>query len=80
LYRYNELNRVLCEKLEEKMKATSVEGTIQKLFEGHTVNFINCVDVEYKSTRKEAYLDLQLDVKGCKVRLYSCCMQSTHSA
>ena len=61
-----ELNRVLCEKLEEKMKGTSVEGTIAKLFEGHTVNYINCVDVEYKSERKEAYLDLQLDVKGCK--------------
>lgn len=61
-----ELNRVLCEKLEEKMKGTSVEGTIQKLFEGHTVNYINCINVDYKSTRKEAYLDLQLDVKGCK--------------
>jgi len=61
-----ELNRVLCEKLEEKMKSTTVEGTIQKLFEGHMVNYINCLDVEYKSTRKEAYLDLQLDVKGCK--------------
>ena len=55
-----------CEKLEEKMKGTSVEGTIQKLFEGHTVNYINCINVDYKSTRKEAYLDLQLDVKGCK--------------
>ena len=44
-----ELNRVLCEKLEEKMKGTSVEGTIAKLFEGHTVNYINCRDVEYKS-------------------------------
>uniref|UniRef100_A0A1S4CWW6 Ubiquitin carboxyl-terminal hydrolase 12 n=2 Tax=Nicotiana TaxID=4085 RepID=A0A1S4CWW6_TOBAC len=27
-----ELNRVLCEKLEDKMKGTVVEGTIQKLF------------------------------------------------
>ena len=60
-----ELNRVLCEKLEEKMKATSVEGTIQKLFQGHVVNYINCVDVDYKSTRKEEFLDLQLNVKGC---------------
>ena len=57
---------MLCEKLEEKMKSTTVEGTIQKLFEGHTVNYINCINVDYKSTRKEAYLDLQLDVKGCK--------------
>ena len=60
-----ELNRVLCERLEEKMKGTSVEGTIDKLFQGHTVNYINCCDVQFKSERKEAFLDLQLDVKGC---------------
>ena len=61
-----ELNRVLQDKLEEQMKQTTVEGTIQKLFEGHTVNFIQCINVDYKSERKEAFLDLQLDVKGCK--------------
>eukprot|EP01018_Ginkgo_biloba_P034387 Gb_34568 [translate_table: standard] len=61
-----ELNRVLCEKLEDKMKGTVVEGTIQKLFEGHHMNYIECIDVDYKSTRKESFYDLQLDVKGCK--------------
>ena len=29
-----ELMRVLCDKLEEKMKGTAVDGTIKKLFEG----------------------------------------------
>ena len=61
-----ELNRVLQDKLEEQMKQTCVEGTIQKLFEGHTTNFIECINVDYKSERKEEFLDLQLDVKGCK--------------
>ncbi|KAL8129987.1 hypothetical protein V2J09_019142 [Rumex salicifolius] len=61
-----ELNRVLCEKLEEKMKATVVEGTIQQLFEGHHMNYIECINVDYKSTRKESFYDLQLDVKGCR--------------
>ncbi|KAH8931222.1 hypothetical protein BDL97_19G010400 [Sphagnum fallax] len=61
-----ELNRVLCEKLEDKMKATAVEGTIQQLFEGHHMNYIECINVDYKSTRKESFYDLQLDVKGCK--------------
>ncbi|CAI9095954.1 OLC1v1032001C1 [Oldenlandia corymbosa var. corymbosa] len=61
-----ELNRVLCEKLEEKMKGTVVEGTIQKLFCGHLMNYIECINVEFKSTRKESFYDLQLDVKGCK--------------
>ncbi|GLJ15872.1 hypothetical protein SUGI_0262060 [Cryptomeria japonica] len=61
-----ELNRVLSEKLEDKMKGTAVEGTIQQLFEGHHMNYIECIDVDYKSTRKESFYDLQLDVKGCR--------------
>ncbi|KAH7420842.1 hypothetical protein KP509_13G025300 [Ceratopteris richardii] len=61
-----ELNRVLCEKLEDKMKGTAVEGTIQQLFEGHHMSYVECVNVDYKSTRKESFYDLQLDVKGCK--------------
>ncbi|XP_009122272.2 ubiquitin carboxyl-terminal hydrolase 12 isoform X2 [Brassica rapa] len=61
-----ELNRVLSEKLEDKMKGTVVEGTIQQLFEGHHMNYIECINVDYKSTRKESFYDLQLDVKGCK--------------
>ncbi|CAI9095951.1 OLC1v1031998C1 [Oldenlandia corymbosa var. corymbosa] len=60
-----ELNRVLCEKLEDKMKGTVVEGTIQELFEGHQMNYFECVDINFKSTRKESFYDLQLDVKGC---------------
>ncbi|KAL5221469.1 hypothetical protein ABZP36_026182 [Zizania latifolia] len=60
-----ELNRVLCEKLEDKMKGTAVEGTIEKLFEGHHMNYIECINVEYKSSRKESFYDLALDVKGC---------------
>ncbi|XP_026399740.1 ubiquitin carboxyl-terminal hydrolase 13-like [Papaver somniferum] len=61
-----ELNRVLCEKLENKMKGTAVEGTIQHLFEGHHMNYIECINVDYKSTRKESFYDIQLDVKGCQ--------------
>mmetsp|Transcript_35695 Transcript_35695/g.79387 ORF Transcript_35695/g.79387 Transcript_35695/m.79387 type:complete len:1131 (+) Transcript_35695:131-3523(+) len=61
-----ELNRVLCEKLEEKMKGTRVEKVINELFEGHTTNYIECINVDYKSSRDESFMDLQLDVKGCK--------------
>lgn len=32
-----------------------VEGTIQQLFEGHHMNYIECIDVDYKSTRKESF-------------------------
>ncbi|RZC81915.1 hypothetical protein C5167_044494 [Papaver somniferum] len=61
-----ELNRVLCEKLQDKMKGTAVEGTIQHLFEGHHMNYVECINVDYKSTRKESFYDLQLDIKGCQ--------------
>ncbi|XP_022891827.1 ubiquitin carboxyl-terminal hydrolase 12-like [Olea europaea var. sylvestris] len=52
-----EFFRTLFEKLEEKMK---------KLFEGHHVDFIECINVNYKSTRRGLFYDLQLDVKGCR--------------
>lgn len=62
-----ELNRVLCEKLEDKMKGTGVEGTIAKLFEGTTHCFVRGVTQrDVNSTRTESFMDLQLDVKGCK--------------
>jgi hypothetical protein len=32
-----------------------VEGTIEQLFEGHHINYIECINVEYKSNRKESF-------------------------
>ncbi|XVE52392.1 hypothetical protein DITRI_Ditri02bG0118600 [Diplodiscus trichospermus] len=61
-----EFNRVLCENLEDKMKGTVVEGTIEQLFEGHQMSCVECINVDYKSTRKESFYDLRLAVKGCK--------------
>jgi len=61
-----ELNRVLVDKLEEKMRATSVEGTMAHLFRGKFTNYVRCVNVEDVSTRDEDFYDLQMPVKGCK--------------
>ena len=61
-----ELNRVLVEKLEEKMKGTSVEGTMEHLFRGKFTNYVSCIDVDDKSLRDEEFYDLQMPVKGCK--------------
>jgi ubiquitin carboxyl-terminal hydrolase 7 len=36
-------------------QGTAVEGTIQQLFEGHHMNYIECINVDYKSTRKESF-------------------------
>ncbi|KAI3914337.1 hypothetical protein MKW98_014944 [Papaver atlanticum] len=52
--------------VQEFNRGTVVEGTIQDLFEGHQMNYIDCINVDYKSTRKESFYDLQLDVKGCE--------------
>lgn len=61
-----ELYRILCDRLEEKMKNTNVDSTIKKLFEGKVRSFVRCVDVDFQSFRDESFYDLQLDVKGCK--------------
>lgn len=38
---------------------------INELFEGHTSNYLECVNIDYTSSRRESFMDLQLDVKGC---------------
>eukprot|EP00003_Mantamonas_plastica_P012326 TRINITY_DN2224_c0_g1_i30.p1 TRINITY_DN2224_c0_g1~~TRINITY_DN2224_c0_g1_i30.p1 ORF type:complete len:1001 (-),score=396.75 TRINITY_DN2224_c0_g1_i30:177-3179(-) len=60
-----ELNRVLCDNLEGKMKGTVVEGTVEKMFQGTLRNYISCLNVDYTSTRDEAFYDVSLNVKGC---------------
>uniref|UniRef100_K3WE28 Ubiquitin carboxyl-terminal hydrolase n=1 Tax=Globisporangium ultimum (strain ATCC 200006 / CBS 805.95 / DAOM BR144) TaxID=431595 RepID=K3WE28_GLOUD len=61
-----ELYRILCDRLEEKMKNTKVDSAIKRLFEGKVRSFVQCVNVEFQSFRDESFYDLQLDVKGCK--------------
>ncbi len=61
-----EFNRILCDRLDEVMKGTKVEGTINKLFQGYFQNYIECINIDFKSVRKEEFLDLQLVVKDCK--------------
>ncbi|TEB31291.1 ubiquitin carboxyl-terminal hydrolase 5 [Coprinellus micaceus] len=61
-----EFNRVLQDKLETKMKGTAAEGAIQKLFVGKMKSYIKCVNVDYESSRIEAFNDIQLNVKGMK--------------
>eukprot|EP00741_Cyanophora_paradoxa_P021387 tig00021350_g20646.t1 len=61
-----ELNRVLCDNLEEKMKGTAVDGMIGKLFEGKVLNYVQCINVDFRSQREESFYDLSLNVKGCK--------------
>ncbi len=60
-----ELARVLCDRLEDKMKGTGVEGTVKALFGGLTRPTTRCVNVNYQSSREEEFYDVQLTVTGC---------------
>jgi ubiquitin carboxyl-terminal hydrolase 7 len=59
-----ELNRILCDRLEEQMKGSPMDGSIKRLFEGEMENYIECIDVAYKSKRNETFYDIQLNIKG----------------
>ena len=48
------------------MKGTVVEGTIPRLFEGKMISYIKCKNVDYTSSRKESFYDIQLNIKGKK--------------
>ncbi|KAI8906938.1 hypothetical protein EDD86DRAFT_192638 [Gorgonomyces haynaldii] len=61
-----ELNRVLQDNLESKMKGTPAEGAIRKLFTGKMKSYIKCVEVDFESSRIEDFYDIQLNVKGHK--------------
>ena len=41
-------------------------GVLPELFQGHAHTFLQCLNVECTSMREEGFMDLQLDVKGCR--------------
>ncbi|CAJ1368547.1 unnamed protein product [Effrenium voratum] len=73
-----ELNRILCDRLEEKMKNTPSDGSIKRLFEGEMENYIECIDVDYKSKRNETFYDIQLNIKSERGQELQNIMESLH--
>ncbi|GAA5896538.1 hypothetical protein JCM6882_005722 [Rhodosporidiobolus microsporus] len=61
-----EFNRVLCDKLETKMKGTVADGAIKKLFSGTMKSYVKCIDIDFESARTEDFYDIQLNVKNLK--------------
>ena len=61
-----ELNRVLVDYLEEKMRGTPAEGALARLLSGQLQHTITCTQVAYTSTRRERFYDIALDVRGCR--------------
>ncbi|KAK9478111.1 hypothetical protein V1514DRAFT_307930 [Lipomyces japonicus] len=61
-----ELNRVLMDNIEGKMKGTKAEGALTQLFVGQMKSFVKCINVDFESSRSEDFWDIQLNVKGMK--------------
>lgn len=61
-----ELYRILCDRLEQKMKGSAVEKYLNYLFEGTFYQYIQCLNVPFKSERSEPFQDLSLLVKDCR--------------
>ncbi|QLL30224.1 hypothetical protein HG536_0A00410 [Torulaspora globosa] len=61
-----ELNRILMDRLETRMKGTAVEGELNHLFVGKMKSYIRCINVDYQSVRTEDFWDIQLNVKDMK--------------
>ncbi|CCE65580.1 hypothetical protein TPHA_0L02290 [Tetrapisispora phaffii CBS 4417] len=61
-----ELNRILMDRLETRMKGTKVEGKLSELFVGKMKSYIKCKNVDYESSRVEEFWDIQLNVKDLK--------------
>ena len=59
-----ELSRILMEKLETRMKGTAAEKALPNLFVGKTKTYIECINVNYESSRIEDFWDIQLNVRG----------------
>jgi ubiquitin carboxyl-terminal hydrolase 7 len=66
-----EFARVLTDAVEKKMKNTPAADTMNLLFRGRSMAYIQCTNVQYSSTRTEDFFDLSLNVKGCKTLLES---------
>ena len=47
-----EFNLILSDIMENKMRGTKVEGTFKYLFEGKILNYIECINVNYKSNKE----------------------------
>ncbi|CCF60039.1 hypothetical protein KAFR_0I02600 [Kazachstania africana CBS 2517] len=61
-----ELNRILMDRLENKMKGTPVEDKLNEIFVGRMKSYIKCINVDYESSRVEEFWDLQMNVKNLK--------------
>ncbi len=58
----NEFFLVLSDTLEKQMRGTPVNGTYSNLFEGVSESVIQCINLDYESSRKDTFNCLQLSM------------------
>lgn len=61
-----ELNRILMDRLEYRMKSTPLESKLSEIFVGKMKSYIKCINIDFESSRVEDFWDLQLNVKNLK--------------
>ncbi len=58
-----ELCRVLYDALEEALRGTQQSDLIKTLYEGELCDYVQCVECQHQSTRKDTFLDVQLPLR-----------------
>lgn len=55
----------VCFRTRRTPQGTVVEKSINYLFEGHTESYVECKNIDVRSTKRESFMDIQLVVKVC---------------
>lgn len=58
-----ELCHVFFDALEQTFKGTEVENIIDDLYAGELIDYVECVDVDYKSERRDKFIDFSVAIK-----------------
>ena len=61
-----EFARMLCDALQQSMRAHGMRDAVAELFEGRTSSVTRCTRVEFSSEKEERFYDLSLPVQGCR--------------
>lgn len=59
-----EFSCILLDGFEKKSKEAKMDDFVENLFRGKMENYIECVNVDFQSTREEVFYDIQLAVKN----------------
>ena len=49
--------------MEESFKGTEVDNCIDDLYAGELIDYIDCIDIDYKSQRVDKFLDFSLAIQ-----------------